>query len=102
MPGSPSRITASRSSGVMPRFNQGRAAGCVDAEFTVPDGLPPELRVGLFAQPKTYRARIRFAHATSKSRSLPTVMATSFTSASAIAHCNDAIRKLWRSRRRPE
>lgn len=27
-------------SGVMPRFNQGRAAGCVDAEFTVPDGLP--------------------------------------------------------------
>jgi len=54
-------------SGVMPRFNQGRAAGCVDAEFTVPDGLPPELRVGLFAQPKTYRARIRFANATSLS-----------------------------------
>ena len=37
--------------GVMPRFNQGRAAGCVDAEFIVPDGLPPDLRVGLFAQP---------------------------------------------------
>ena len=54
-------------SGVMPRFNQGRAAGCVDAEFTVPDGLPPELRLGLFAQPKTYRARIRFANATSQS-----------------------------------
>ena len=54
-------------SGVMPRFNQGRAAGCVDAEFTVPDGLPPELRIGLFAQPKTYRARIRFANATSQS-----------------------------------
>ena len=54
-------------SGVMPRFNQGRAAGCVDAEFTVPDALPPELRVGLFAQPKTYRARIRFANATSQS-----------------------------------
>jgi hypothetical protein len=54
-------------SGVMPRFNQGRAAGCVDAEFTVPDGLPSELRVGLFAQPKTYRARIRFANASSQS-----------------------------------
>jgi hypothetical protein len=53
--------------GVMPRFNQGRAAGCVDAEFTVPDALPPELRIGLFAQPKTYRARIRFANATSHS-----------------------------------
>jgi len=53
--------------GVMPRFNQGRAAGCVDAEFTVPDGLEPELRVGLFAQPRTYRARIRFANATSQS-----------------------------------
>jgi hypothetical protein len=53
--------------GVMPRFNQGRASGCVDAEFTVPDSLPSELRVGLFAEPKTYRARIRFANATSKS-----------------------------------
>jgi len=54
-------------SGVMPRFNQGRAAGCVDAELTVPDGLPPDLRVGLFAQPRTYQARIRFANAASKS-----------------------------------
>lgn len=53
--------------GVMPRFNQGRAAGCVDAEFTVRDGLPPELRAGLFAQPRTYRARIRFANASSRS-----------------------------------
>ena len=54
-------------SGIMPRFNQGRAAGCVDAEFTVPDGLPTELRVGLFAEPRTYQARIRFANATSRS-----------------------------------
>jgi hypothetical protein len=51
----------------MPRFNQGRAAGCVDAEFIVPEGLPSELRVGLFAQPRTYSARIRFANATSSS-----------------------------------
>ena len=54
-------------SGEMPRFNQGRAAGCVDAELTVPDGLPAELRVGLFAQPRTYQARIRFANAASQS-----------------------------------
>ena len=53
--------------GTVPRFNQGRAAGCVDAEFIVPDGLPQELRVGLFAHPRTYKARIRFANATSQS-----------------------------------
>ena len=54
-------------SGVVPRFNQGRAAGCVDAEFVVPDDLPADLRVGLFAAPRSYRARIRFAHATTQS-----------------------------------
>ena len=46
------------------RFNQGRATGCVDAEFTVP-ALPDALRVGLFATPATYRAVIRFANASS-------------------------------------
>ena len=54
-------------SGGMPRFNQGRAAGCVDAELTVQDDLPPELRVGIFARPNAYRCRIRFANATSQS-----------------------------------
>ena len=53
--------------GTIPRFNQGRAAGCVDAEFIVLDGLPQELRVGLFAEPRTHKARIRFANATSQS-----------------------------------
>ena len=53
--------------GTVPRFNQGRAAGCVDAELVVPDGLPQDLRVGLFAEPWTYKARIRFANATSLS-----------------------------------
>jgi hypothetical protein len=53
--------------GPAPRFNQGRAAGCVDAQFIVPADLPTELRVGLFAEPRTYQARIRFANATSKS-----------------------------------
>ena len=51
--------------GVVRRFNQARAAGCVDAELTVLDALPGAHRVGLFAQPRTYRAWIRFANASS-------------------------------------
>ena len=53
--------------GPMLRFNQGRQTACVQAEFTVLDNLAPELRVGLFAQPRTYKASIRFANAVSKS-----------------------------------
>ena len=53
--------------GPIRRFNQGRPAGCVEAEFTVRDDLKPEHRTGLFAAPKTYRAFIRFANASSKS-----------------------------------
>jgi catalase len=49
------------------RFNQGRAAGCVRAEFTVLDTIPPEHRVGLFAAPRTYDAWIRFASASAQS-----------------------------------
>ena len=52
--------------GVVRRFNQARAAGCVQAEFTVPDGLPKEHRVGLFAAARTYQAWIRFASASSQ------------------------------------
>jgi hypothetical protein len=54
-------------SGAMPRFNQGRTSGCVTAEMTVPADLPAELRVGLFAVPGKYAARVRFAHASSDS-----------------------------------
>lgn len=53
--------------GPIRRFNQGRAAGCVDGEFIVPADLPPDYRVGLFARPGTYRAFVRFANASSKS-----------------------------------
>jgi hypothetical protein len=49
------------------RFNQARATACVDAEFTVLDGLPAEHRVGLFAAPRTYQAWIRFANASTQS-----------------------------------
>jgi hypothetical protein len=54
-------------SGLVPRFNQGRASGCVQAEFSVLDNLPGEHRVGLFSRPATYPAWIRFANATSAS-----------------------------------
>jgi hypothetical protein len=53
--------------GIVRRFNQTRHAGCVDAEFTVLDSVPPEHRVGLFARPRTYAAFIRFASAASAS-----------------------------------
>src|SRR5262249_6858624 len=48
------------------RFNQGRQTACVGAEFTVLPNLAPELRVGLFSEPRTYRAWIRFANGTSR------------------------------------
>ena len=52
--------------GTIQRFNQGRHSGCVRAEFTVLDALAPNLRVGVFAEPRTYRAWIRFANASSQ------------------------------------
>lgn len=36
--------------------------GVMRAEFTVRPDLPPELRVGLFAQPATYKAWVRFSN----------------------------------------
>ena len=51
--------------GTIPRFNQGRASGCVHASFVVAEGLAPEQRVGVFAKPATYAAWIRFANASS-------------------------------------
>src|ERR1700709_2287891 len=53
--------------GPVRRFNQGRAAGWGGAQLTVPDSLPAELRVGLFASPRSYDAWIRFANASSQS-----------------------------------
>jgi hypothetical protein len=54
-------------SGGIRRFNQARASGCVDAEFTIVNGLASDLKVGLFQQPRSYSAWIRFANATSAS-----------------------------------
>ena len=38
-----------------------KTQGIVRAEFTVHDGLPAELRHGIFAEPKTFRAWVRFS-----------------------------------------
>lgn len=49
--------------GKVMRFNQGKSLGCFNADFEVPNDLPAELQQGLFAQPGRYRARLRFASA---------------------------------------
>jgi hypothetical protein len=62
------QVSASRHpTGQIPRFNQGRHSGCVEAEFTVVGGLDGALAIGLFQRPQTYAAWIRFANASSAS-----------------------------------
>jgi hypothetical protein len=43
-----------------------KAHGCVRAEFRVLDDLPPALRVGLFARPRSFAAWIRFSNGSAK------------------------------------
>ncbi len=38
-----------------------KTQGIVRGEFIVHDGLPPELRHGIYAEPRTYRAWVRFS-----------------------------------------
>lgn len=49
--------------GVVPRFNQSKTVACVNASFQVHKDIPAELKQGLFAQPASYPARLRFANA---------------------------------------
>jgi hypothetical protein len=51
---------------LVPRFNQPKTVAYVDAEFTVHDEIPEELKQGIFARPNTYPAKIRLANATNK------------------------------------
>ena len=66
-------------SGPRRRFNQARHTACVDAEFTVLDGLPADLRVGLFAAPRSYLTTIRFANAASSSDREPDIRGMSLS-----------------------
>lgn len=54
--------SAARSGKHFLRGFHAKSHGGVECMFTVEPGLPPELRVGLFAEPKTYRALIRFSN----------------------------------------
>ncbi len=54
---------SSASNGITPRFNQAKSLGCFAATFKVHDGIAKEFKQGLFAQPESYRALLRFANA---------------------------------------
>ncbi len=51
------------SSGRMLRDVHSKGHGCVEAEFIVRDDLPDELRVGVFKEPVSFPAVIRFSNA---------------------------------------
>lgn len=56
------KITRDNAGGLMRRDAHPKMHGLVAATFTVEPGLPPELRVGLFAQPQAYPAWVRFSN----------------------------------------
>ncbi len=56
------KMVESAGEDVMRRAVQPKHHGCVRAEVVVEPDLSPNLRVGLFAEPRTYRAWIRFAN----------------------------------------
>lgn len=52
-------------SGILPRDAHPKMHGLVEAAFTVHDLLPETYKVGVFAEPKTYKAWVRFSNANS-------------------------------------
>ncbi|MBV8312102.1 MAG: catalase family protein, partial [Planctomycetaceae bacterium] len=48
--------------GPVPRGQHPKSHGCVRAEFTVGADVPPELRHGVFREPRTYTALVRFSN----------------------------------------
>lgn len=46
------------------RFNQVKTHGCFNAEFKIKPNLPTHLAQGIFQQPQSYQATLRFANAT--------------------------------------
>ena len=51
---------------IIPRFNQPKTIAFVNAEFRVHDDIPEELKQGIFSQPISYPAKLRFANATNR------------------------------------
>lgn len=56
------KVTKENPPGPMGRDAHPKMHGLVKAEFIVEPDLPPELRVGLFREPKTFQAWIRFSN----------------------------------------
>lgn len=56
------KIIKDNPTGIMRRDAHPKMHGVVRAEFTVEPGLPQELRVGIFGEPRTYKAWIRFSN----------------------------------------
>jgi catalase len=62
------KIVRENTSGIMRRDAHPKMHGLVRAEFVVEPDLPPELRVGVFREPKSYRAWIRFSNQNNRIR----------------------------------
>jgi catalase len=56
------RIIRENPTGIMRRDAHPKMHGLVKAEFIVEPDLPADLRVGIFSQPKTYQAWVRFSN----------------------------------------
>ena len=56
-------MLAKSQNGVLPRLNQAKSLGCFNAQFTVEQNLPTNLRHGLFAQAGPHTSLVRFANA---------------------------------------
>ena len=56
------KIIRDNPTGIMRRDAHPKMHGVVKAEFTVEPELPPELRIGIFAEASTYQAWIRFSN----------------------------------------
>ena len=52
--------------GVIPRFNQPKTIACLSADFRIHGDIPAELKQGVFSQPASYPAMLRFANATQR------------------------------------
>ena len=56
------KIIRDNPTGIMRRDAHPKMHGLVKAEFTIEPDLPPELRIGIFSEARTYQAWIRFSN----------------------------------------
>jgi hypothetical protein len=58
---------------VIPRDQHPHHQGCVRATFTVAEGLPEHLKVGIFRRPRAYHALIRYSNGSAQEDNVPNV-----------------------------